>query len=602
MSNIVEYIFRLKDMASSGMQKFASAARSNLSTVDNSAIRTARNIQNISKSAEYTSRLSGRSVNTLERALRMLERKRNLSVDSTQLESANRRIQQIKRELNSLKSSGLSTSLPSKGTGVGTVFKGAFLADFAMNAFQSLISAGSSAITSSYNTLLERTSVRNAINATTRGNGSQAMAMTASLSNKYGLVNQASLEGVKTLTGGLMGMNMPLAEQMKIFEGVSTGVAAMGLSAEQSSGAFLALGQMASKGTVSAEELRGQLGERIPGAFGIAARAMNVTEAQLNKMLQKGEVVASDFLPRFASEMQKTFGADALKNANGPQAIQNRFVNAIHELKVTLGEGLMPIITPFIAGLTKIAQAILPSITSGLNQVANWLGLSNGSTSSLLSKSSEWMNKIETAKSIFSSIFSTLGSVFKLKSDIVIKMMEWAKESNIVSDVFKSIGNQVELIGKGIEISTTTLRVLFDNVIMPALNGMEKVYSLLTRKSGHSLGYAAESNNVSNPLTGQAFYTNPFSKSTGGVHQMVPSTNSITRLGGSGGSSGTGGGKISSPGVTHAGPRSITINVTKEMIGHVSINSYNIKEGVGEMEDVLREMFIRFLSSLSTSN
>lgn len=71
-----------------------------------------------------------------------------------------------------------------------------------------------------------------------------------------------------------------------VFEAVSKASAVMGLSADQSSGALLALQQMVSKGTVQAEELRGQLGERLPGAFQTAARAMGVTTAELGKMLE----------------------------------------------------------------------------------------------------------------------------------------------------------------------------------------------------------------------------------------------------------------------------------------------------------------------------
>lgn len=63
----------------------------------------------------------------------------------------------------------------------------------------------------------------------------------------------------------------------RIFSAVSGAAATLGLSASETSGALLAIGQMMSKGTVQAEELRGQLGERLPGAFQIAARAMGVT-------------------------------------------------------------------------------------------------------------------------------------------------------------------------------------------------------------------------------------------------------------------------------------------------------------------------------------
>lgn len=80
-----------------------------------------------------------------------------------------------------------------------------------------------------------------------------------------------------------------------IFDAVGIAATVMNLSAEQSEGAFLALSQMASKGKVQAEELRGQLGERIPGALNIAARAMGVTQAQLNDMLDKGKSMPQTF-------------------------------------------------------------------------------------------------------------------------------------------------------------------------------------------------------------------------------------------------------------------------------------------------------------------
>lgn len=92
-----------------------------------------------------------------------------------------------------------------------------------------------------------------------------------------------------------------------IFEGVAQAAAKMGLSAAETEGALLALSQMAGKGVVSAEELRGQLGERLPGAFNLAAKAMGVTTQQLNKMLETGQIMASDFLPKFGATLKSEF-------------------------------------------------------------------------------------------------------------------------------------------------------------------------------------------------------------------------------------------------------------------------------------------------------
>ena len=65
----------------------------------------------------------------------------------------------------------------------------------------------------------------------------------------------------------------------KIFVSLSEAGTALGLSNEDLNGSLYAISQMMSKGKVQAEELRGQLGERLPGAFNMAAEALGVTTA-----------------------------------------------------------------------------------------------------------------------------------------------------------------------------------------------------------------------------------------------------------------------------------------------------------------------------------
>lgn len=112
-----------------------------------------------------------------------------------------------------------------------------------------------------------------------------------------------------------------------IFDSIAKASASMGLTQEQTERAFLALNQMMSKGTVSAEELRGQLGEALPGAFGIMAKAMGVTEKQLGKMMKDGDVLASDVLPRFARQLEITYGIENVNRINNIASAQNRIAN-----------------------------------------------------------------------------------------------------------------------------------------------------------------------------------------------------------------------------------------------------------------------------------
>ncbi len=137
----------------------------------------------------------------------------------------------------------------------------------------------------------------------------------------------------------------------QVFESVSKAAAVMGLSAEQSEGALLALQQMISKGTVSAEELRGQLGERLPGAFQVAARSMGVTTQELGRMLEQGRVLSEDFLPRFARQLEQELGGAAEKAGDRLEASANRMSNAWAGLKQQIGDSG---VSGFLAGQVNI--------------------------------------------------------------------------------------------------------------------------------------------------------------------------------------------------------------------------------------------------------
>lgn len=194
---------------------------------------------------------------------------------------------------------------------------------------------------------------------------------------------ESSYKGFQTIVGGMKGTALEGQATRDIFEGIATAGTAMNLKADQMEGALLAISQIASKGKVQAEELRGQLGERLPGAFNIAAKAMGVTQEELNKMLDKGELYADDFLPRFAAELKRTFEGGLTAAANSLQAATNRQNNALTSLKRTLGEsmnpafkmysenmamlyswmeGIVPLLGPIKSALVNFGNAFIPVI------------------------------------------------------------------------------------------------------------------------------------------------------------------------------------------------------------------------------------------------
>lgn len=133
-----------------------------------------------------------------------------------------------------------------------------------------------------------------------------AYAFVRAEAERLGLPLQVLGKQFSQLSAAANGTTLQGQATRDIFTSVASAARVMGLQSFQVERALLAIQQIMSKGNVQAEELRGQLGEQIPGAFNIAARAMNVTTAELNDMLKAGEVLSEDFLPKFAAELQRT--------------------------------------------------------------------------------------------------------------------------------------------------------------------------------------------------------------------------------------------------------------------------------------------------------
>lgn len=461
MANALEFIIKLTDMLTPSMRQAAQISES-------SAVKIQGQFDKITNKGQRM----GASLNELKSRLEAVNQVRFSTQYAKELDVATRAANRLERQIQQIENKGNTKSSGSGGL-MGSFIGGNLIAGGIMQGAAFV----KDQLVDTYRTSLKNSSLNSAINSTTNGQGKEAVAQTALIADKYGLNYEASLEGVKTLTGGLKGMNMTLAEQMKIFEGVSTGVAAMKLGTEESKGAMLALGQMASKGKVTAEELRGQLGERIPGAFGIAAKAMNMTEAQLDKMMQRGDIAAKDFLPKFASEMQKTFGADAIAAANGPQAIQERFNNAIFKMKAEIGQGFMPILSPIIEGFTKIAIEVMPYISEGLRNVVNFF-------SGINTETGVWAEWLEIIKMYAGIVWNGVSGIFKIVWNIVAAVGGWLANSKIIQDVFWAIGK----IAEGVFVVVTKIGEMllwvWNNVIKPILDAIEKVYLKIKEITG----------------------------------------------------------------------------------------------------------------------
>jgi len=132
--------------------------------------------------------------------------------------------------------------------------------------------------------------------------------------------------GYKNFAAAALTSNQTLGDTDKIFNSVTRAAATLKLSSEDVKGALNALGQMFSKGTVSAEELKQQLGERLPGAVALMAAGLGIGTAELNKMLEQGQITTAAVI-KLAEQLDIAYGDKITAKVDSLQASMQRLNN-----------------------------------------------------------------------------------------------------------------------------------------------------------------------------------------------------------------------------------------------------------------------------------
>ena len=159
------------------------------------------------------------------------------------------------------------------------------------------------------------------------------------------------------------GFNVKEVEE--VYRGLSAANKALGGDSERLAGILLATTQVFSKGKVQAEELRGQIGERLAGAFAKFAKSAGLTTSQLDKALERGEVSLEDFV-RFAKSLLDEYEDDAKRIATGPEEAGERLKQAIKGLQLVIG--------PELARLGASFQDFAITAINALSTVFTYLG------------------------------------------------------------------------------------------------------------------------------------------------------------------------------------------------------------------------------------
>ncbi|ENJ5050715.1 tape measure protein [Escherichia coli] len=161
----------------------------------------------------------------------------------------------------------------------------------ALNAYKAIMNAG-----------LKRDSAQRAAKLVLGDKASEAEVFIRNLADKTGLNISEGLSSYAKFAAGAQG-SMSQEQTQQLFGNATAMSRLMGLSNDELNGILKAFEQMASKGKIQAEELRGQLGDRMAGAFKLFAEALGMTATELDKAMKDGKVLSADTLPKVAKQM-----------------------------------------------------------------------------------------------------------------------------------------------------------------------------------------------------------------------------------------------------------------------------------------------------------
>lgn len=302
---------------------------------------------------------------------------------------------------------------------------------------------------------------------------------------------------------------LTLQETRYIFERMAEASRGARLSTEDFGGIMKALEQMLGKGTVQAEELRQQLGDRLPGAFAMAARGAGMTIEEFTKAMEKGEISA-EYVINLAREAGETYKTAFEQSAQSMAAAEGRLQSAIFDFKLAIAEnGFVDAYTNFITDLTELLKSEQGAeLAKGLSEVFT-----------AVVDAMRWCaENVELVKMAFAAflalqvgglimrwvpkILALAGGVRKLFAG----MSQLVSTGKSVTGLFKNLGKGATAGASGVSKMSKAVRLLglaartalrFVPVLGAALTAWE-VYNWITsktddaKKAGKELGEAAK--------------------------------------------------------------------------------------------------------------
>lgn len=603
--NIVEFGIKLKDMASGALLKFAQTVKSTTATSSASVNKTTSAIADTGKKATETQRSVKQMAETTATGFSKVTeeaRKAGKEIDNVK-QKADKSSKQNKGDK---KDKGSSAWDYVKGSAIygGITAAGSMAAGF----FADSIQAG-----------LDRQKIQTSFNvlAGSEDTGKELTRQLVDLqqstilgSEVFGAAQTMMGFGFNALKSGEDDIKS-VTENLKMLGDVSMG------DKEHLNGLALVYSQVCAAGKMNTQDLY-QFIDNGWNPLEQMSKSTGKTISQLKDEIAEGKIT---FDKVHESLVQSTSEGGKFNNMLGeiaktPFGKMQQLNGAWEEFKIKAGQAFTPLVsfalelankllpylekmlTPLSNGIAKVVdyiKAVKPILMQVFSPVVEFVGGIVAKVQEFFAAASEkanvFMQYVNAVKdTIANHVWPVVQKVVEFVGDMIGQLYDFISQSELLADIFSAIQSFISAVYDAVGNAITALKWVFDNVIMPILNAIEKAYRWVKDLVG-SKSIASSVANVSvmaAPMAAQPAAKTLDEKKTDNKNSEVLKTIADNTKSNNASSD------KAAKSVASSGPKVVNISLGK-FFDNIVFNTTKLEESASKIESVVTECLSRIL-------
>lgn len=478
MSNIVEFVVRMRDLMSGNLNRLSSTSQSAFSRMaQQSANLTSRN------------RVLGQSYNELQRRIRDVENTVRTSTIPNQISAARRELAALQRQASSHPGrpssggggSGGSGSSGGGGLGVGGMAIGSMLGGIGMNIATAFLGAVKDGIGAAIAGSMQK---EKDIVGLSTFLGKDGANQTYKNVRKDAETSSYDTATLLKANRALISVDGNAAAAREDVMNLANAISATGGGTDELQRMAINMQQIKSLGVASAADIK-QFGYAGINIYGLLSKATGKSATEVKKMDVTYDLLAKSLaMARMEGGLYEGALEAMNKTMSGKwESVKDRASNALTDIGDAFAPVIMKVLDIFIrmsesvAPILSLMQPYIEMISTGIGKAIDYvmnLSAETGTWSDYLVIGSEWIG-------IIWGILKKTGVVI---GTILGGIIQWVHKSEIIKDIFRLVGWLLEKIGVLVGWIGDGLLWVWENALKPLLNGLETAYKWIKEMIG----------------------------------------------------------------------------------------------------------------------